>query len=78
MSTWHALFELVEGITTYLDNNNYAIGKFIDLKKAFDIINHDILANKLYYYGIRGVAHTWILSYLANRSQYVQYNNCDS
>ena len=69
--------ELVEEITT-LDNNKYAIGIFVDLKKAFDTVNHDILAKKLYFYGIHGVAHQWIMNYLENRSQFVQYDNCDS
>ena len=44
MSTSHALIELVEEITASLDNNKYAIGIFVDLKKAFDTINHNILA----------------------------------
>ena len=73
-----AVLELVEEITTSINNNKYTTGIFVDLKKAFDTVNHDILAKKYNYYGIRGIAHTWILSYLANRSQYVQYDNCDS
>ena len=47
MSTTHALLELVEEITSSLDNNKYAIGVFVDLKKAFDTVDHDILANCL-------------------------------
>ena len=78
MSTSHALIELVKEITASLDNNKYAIGIFVDLKKAFDTVNHNILANKLYFYGIHGVAHKWIMSYLENRSQVVHYENCDS
>ena len=46
MSTSHALIELAEEITTSIDNNEYAIGIFVDLKKAFDTVNHAILANK--------------------------------
>ena len=78
MSTTHALLELVEEITSSLDNNKYAIGVFIDLKKAFDTVDHDILAKKLHFNGVRGVAHKWILSYLENRQQFVNFNNCDS
>ena len=78
MSTSHALTELVEEITASLDNNKYAIGIFVDLKKAFDTVNHNILAKELYFYGIHGVAHQWIMSYLENRSQFVHYENCDS
>ena len=75
MSTTHALSELVEEITSSLDNNKYAIGIFVDLKKAFDTVDHDILAKKLHFCG---VAHKWILSYFENRQQFVNFNNCDS
>ena len=46
MSTTEALLELVEEITTSLDNNKYTVGVFIDLKKAFDTVDHDILSKK--------------------------------
>ena len=78
MSTSHALIELVEEITASLVNNKYAIGIFVDLKKASDTVNHNILAKQLYFYGIHGVAHKWIMRYLENRSQFVHYENCDS
>ena len=50
------------------------IGIFLDLKKAFDTVNHKILVKKLYSYGIRGQLINWFKSYLENRSQYVIYN----
>ena len=43
-----------------LDNGNFACGVFIDLQKALEIVNHDILLSKLNHYGIRGVAFDWL------------------
>jgi len=51
---------------------------FIDLKKAFDTVDHDILCEKLHFYGLRGVAQEWNQSYLENRKQFVSFNNCHS
>ena len=77
-STSLALMELIEDITDNYDRNNFTIGVFIDLKKAFDTINHNILIKKLSYYGIRGKPLQWLESYLLNRKQYVCYNNVES
>ena len=43
MSTSHALIDLVEEISTSLDKKKYTLGEFIDLKKAFNTVNHSVL-----------------------------------
>ena len=77
-STNHALLSIIEKIRYSLDNNMYACGIFIDLEKAFDTVNHQILLYKLNHYGIRGVANSWFSSYLSNRSQSVTLNGVTS
>ena len=59
MSTSMAIMELVENITTAMDNGKFTIGVFIDLKKAFDTVDHSILVTKLDHYGISGFAKQW-------------------
>ena len=78
MSTSHALLDLVEEITSPIDAKKISIGVFIDLKKAFDTVNHDLLIDKLEYYGIRGIAQEWLKSYLKDRKQFVQIDECAS
>ena len=61
-----------------MENKNYGCGIFIDLKKAFDTVNHNILLQKLEHYGIRGTSLDWFQSYLKDRMQYVFVNNTSS
>ena len=77
-STELAVLEMIDKITTSIDNKRYCIGIFIDLKKAFDTLNHEILVEKLKSYGIRGVDSHWICSYLKQRKQYVHYDSVNS
>ncbi len=77
-SCQQAIITLIEKITSCLDTGDLVIGVFIDLKKAFDTVNHKILLKKLHAYGIRGSFYRWFESYLSDRSQYVTYNGCKS
>ena len=52
----------------------FTLGVFIDLEKAFDTVNHQILLAKLNHYGIRGIANKWFSSYFSNRYQRVTIN----
>ena len=70
-STEHNLLQIVNYITQALNEGNYCIGIFLDLRKAFDVCSHEILLKKLEKMGIRGVALTWFKNYLAGRTQFV-------
>ena len=58
---------IVESIQKELEAEKYFTGVFVDLKKAFDTVDHNILLEKLDFYGTRGVAKKWFESYLNNR-----------
>ena len=77
-STSHSLISITETIKKTLDNNKYGCGVFIDLRKAFDTVNHGILLQKLEHYGIRDSASSWFKSYLTNRRQYVHLDGINS
>ena len=74
-STYMPISLLHSKISDALDQGNLTIGVFLDLAKAFDTVNHDILMDKLHHYGIRGTCLSWYRSYLNNRTQLVSFNN---
>ena len=77
-STSHALNASVNHIENAINNSKRVLVIFIDLSKAFDTIDHKILLDKLYHYGIRGNAHKLLSSYLSERIQYTHILGMDS
>ena len=77
-STELAALEFIDKITKIMDKNEIPIAIYIDLSKAFDTIDHEILLYKLQYYGIRSKALDLMASYLSNRCQYTVVNEWTS
>ena len=74
----HLLIYITEGIKNACDKGLYTCGAFLDFKKAFDTVNHDILLSKLAHYRIRGQANNWFHSYLTQRVQFISVNRFNS
>jgi hypothetical protein len=77
-STKTACHTFIEQVQQDLDKNLHAVGIFLDLTKAYDVLNHDILLYKLESYGVRSILNTWFKSYLSGRSQYVSLTQTDN
>ena len=69
--TEHAIVKLSNQIYELFERNQYTLGVFIDLSKAFDTVNHSVFIKKLQMYGIRSVNLAWFCSYVANRKRYI-------
>ena len=69
----HALIDLTENIRQALEGF-IGCGIFVDLQKALDTVDHEILLSKLDYYGIQGILNNWFKSYLSNCKQFVSIN----
>ena len=70
----NAICELVSEIIKGKHDGMYTLAVFLDLSKAFDSLEHDVLLKKLHKYGIRGVAYNWFESYLNGRQMRVKCN----
>jgi hypothetical protein len=67
-----ACHTFLNNIQEAMDDKHQVKGLFLDLTKAYDVLNHQILLDKLKKYGIRGLANKWFQSYLSNTTQFVE------
>ena len=72
-STEYAILQLTKEIHESFDKKEFTLGVFIDLSKAFDTVNHEILLTKLQYFGLENIYLKWFTSYLNNRKQFISY-----
>ena len=78
-STIHAISHIYDDLLQNIDQNLYSCSIFLDLSKAFDTVDHQILLKKMEnYFGIRGICLKLLESYLTNRKQYTYVLNCTS
>ena len=77
-STYMPLTIIIDKIVEALDNHEHVMVLYLDLAKAFDTVDHNILLNKLSHYGIRGKALSWFENYLNERQQFAKYSNVQS
>ena len=78
MGTETALLNYIEFLKSELTNYKYIISVFLDLSKAFDVIDHKILKMKLEYYGFRGKFLEFLMSFIKDRKYFVHINGINS
>ena len=74
-STIYTILLIIDKIQKAIESRSYSLGIFLNLKKAFDTVDHKILLKKT---GIRGVPNAWFASYLSNRKQFVSIGDTNS
>ena len=77
-NTLNATVDFISFLSGELDRGNIVVAVFVDLRKAFDVVDHRLLLSKLERMGFRGVAFKLIKSYLSDRKQYINLGNCSS
>ena len=77
-STEHAILDIVNAIQSNMDAGKFSCGVFVDLKKAFDTVDHGILLLKLALYTFRGLINDWFRCYLLNRAHVTVVGNRSS
>ena len=78
ISTCDAIISLMDLLYEGLNRKNHNVVLFLDLCKAYDTVDHDILLRKLYCYGFRGNIWQWFKSYLCDRRQFVRIGSSES
>ena len=67
--------QFTRDIAQNFDNGKFTLGVFIDLSKAFDTVDYQILLKKLKHYGVNEKTLAWLQSYLFQRIQYIENSN---
>jgi hypothetical protein len=76
-STETASHSFIQSVQEAIDRHLHAVGIFLDLSNAYDVINHNSLLDKLDLYGIRGSVNKWFQLYFTNRTKFVEISQMD-